>query len=156
MKRYDKAAEALSRCVEIAPMMPEPAIQLGHVFLALRRCASAKAAFFKALESSQASALGALWGMGKAHQMLGEHRAAIEYFRRYLTTMPNDMGVWLNLGHCLIEVGELDEGYECFRKAARADQKGYSAALTTFVKSARGRFWLRPSASKRFLNGQNG
>ena len=58
--------------------------------------------------------------------------------------MPNDAGTWLNLGHSLLEAGELEAGYECFRTAARGDQKQYYSALTTLVKSGRGRFWLWP------------
>ena len=66
---------------------------------------------------------------------------------------PNDAGVWLNLGHSLLELGELESGYECFRTAARGDPKRYAGALSTLVKSGRGRFWLKPSDAVRFLRG---
>jgi tetratricopeptide (TPR) repeat protein len=153
LKRDDEAIEALNRGLEVAPAMPELSIQLGHVLLAQRNPAGAKAAFAKALAISPGDA-GALWGMGKAHQMIGENKAAIDYFRRCLMLMPNDAGTWLNLGHSLLETGELDAGYDCFRTAARGDGKRYSGALTTLVKSGRGRFWLKPSAAMRFLRGE--
>jgi tetratricopeptide (TPR) repeat protein len=153
MKRYEDAIKALNDGLKAAPM-PELSIQLGHVFLALRNYAGAKAAFARAL-TLVPNAASALWGMGKAHQSIGENKAAIEYFRRCLMHAPNDAGTLLNLGHCLLEVGDLDAGYESFRAAARGDQKRYSSALTTLVKSGRGRFWLRPSAAENFLRGKN-
>ncbi len=155
MKRYDEAIKTLNSGLEFAPTMPELFIQLGFVFLALRNYVGAKHAFAKALAISP-SAAGALWGMGKAHQGLGENKAAVEYFRRCLAHTPNDLGTLLNLGHSLLEVGEFDAGYECFRKAASGDQKHYAGALTTLVKAGRGRFWLRPSAAAKFLQGENG
>jgi tetratricopeptide (TPR) repeat protein len=150
MKRYAEAAEILGRGVDIAPMMPELSIQLGHTLLALRSSSAAKAAFARALQSSP-DAAGALWGMGKAHQQLGENHAAIDYFRRCLRHTPDDLGTWLNLGHSLVEVGNFEAGLECFRKAARGDPKRYYAALTTLVKTGHGRFWLKPSEAARTL-----
>jgi tetratricopeptide (TPR) repeat protein len=150
LKRYDEAIEAFKRGLEVAPMLPDLSVQLGYVCLGIRDCAGAKAAFARALEVAP-DAPAALWGKGKAHQNLGENRDAIGYFRRCLTFMPNDAGTWLNLGHSLLETGDLDAGYECFRRAARGDQKQYFSALTTLVKTGGGRFWLKPSAAKKFL-----
>lgn len=154
LKRYGEAAEALNAGLAAAPM-PELSSQLGHVFLALRDYVGAKKAFAKTLAAAP-NAPSALWGMGKAHQGVGENRIAADYFRRCLTHTPDDAGTLLNLGHSLLEIGDRDAGYECFRKAARGDQKRYSGALTTLVKSGRGRFWLRPSAASKFLRGENG
>jgi hypothetical protein len=33
------------------------------------------------------------------------------------TAAPGDRASWLHLGHCLLELGELEAGYECFRAA---------------------------------------
>jgi hypothetical protein len=66
---------------------------------------------------------------------------------------PNDAGVWLNLGFCLLELGERNAGYECLRTAARGDPKRYGIALAALVKAGRSRFWLKPSAAARFLSG---
>jgi tetratricopeptide (TPR) repeat protein len=152
MKRHDEAIEALNGGLEAAPM-PELSSQLGHVYLALRNYAGAKAAFARTLALAP-NAPEALWGMGKAHQGLGENQTAIDYFRRCLQHSPNDAGTLLNLGHSLLEIGDLDAGHECFRAAAHGDQKRYSSALTTLVKSGRGRFWLKPSAAAKFLRGR--
>jgi tetratricopeptide (TPR) repeat protein len=152
MGRYDEATEALSRGVEVAPMMPDLPVELGFALLRCRNCADAKVAFARALSISPGSAT-ALFGMAKAHQEVGENRVAAEYFRRCLMSRPDDAGAWLSLGHCLLELDDRDAGYECFRTASRGDPKRYGHALASLVKSARGRFWLKPSAAAQFLSG---
>ena len=153
LERYDEAIEALRRGLEIAPMMPELSIRLGYVFLRRRNCAEAKLAFARALDISPTSP-DALYGLAKAHQEIGENAPAAEYFRRYLVSRPDDVGIWLNLGHCLLELGQLDAGYDCFRTASRGEPKRYGNALTSLAASARGRFWLKPSAAAQFLQGK--
>jgi tetratricopeptide (TPR) repeat protein len=152
MKRYDEAIEALSRGIEIAPIMPELSNELGFALLHRRKCVEAKIAFTRALEIAPDSP-DALFGMGKAHQEIGENDTAAGYFRRYLMQSRDDAGGWLTLGHCLLELGQREAGYECFRTAARGGRKHYGRALTSLAASGRGRFWLRPSAAERFLRG---
>jgi len=150
MERYDEAIEALRKGLEAVPMAPDLSIQLGYVLLRCRKFSDAKAALGRALGIAPSSA-NALFGMAKTHQEIGENHAAVEYFRRCLRLRPDDAAAWLGLGHCLLELGERDAGYECFRAAARGDLKRYGNALASLVKSARGRFWLKPSAAARFL-----
>jgi tetratricopeptide (TPR) repeat protein len=150
LERYDEAIEALRRGLEIAPMMPQLSIQLGEVFLRRRNYAEARATFARALEIAPTSA-DALFGMAKAHQSLGEAGRAADYYRRCLLTTPDDAATWLNLGHCLLQLGQIEAGYDCFRSAARGDPKRHGKALTSLAASGRGRFWLKPSAAARFL-----
>jgi tetratricopeptide (TPR) repeat protein len=151
MERDDEAIEALSRGVEAAPMMLDMSLQLGFALLRSRNTEKAKTAFARALGLSPHSPT-ALFGMAKAHQETGENRQAAEYFRKCLMSRPNDAATWLSLGHCLLELGELDAGFECFRTVARNDRQRYGEALSSLVKSARGRFWLKPSAAAKFLS----
>jgi tetratricopeptide (TPR) repeat protein len=150
LKRYGESIEVLERGRTVAPAMPELPIQLGHVFLAQRNPMKAKHAFAAALNIAP-SATAALWGMGKAHQQIGESQEASGYFRTCLGLTPNDAGTWLNLGHSLVEAGNVDAGLECFRTAARGDRQRYYGALSTLVKASRGRFWLKPSDAERSL-----
>ena len=153
MGRYDEAADVLTQGLQIAPTMPQLSIQLGYAELSRRNCANAKVAFARALDIAPGSPT-ALFGMAKAHQEVGENRAAAEYFRRCLISRPGDADIWLSLGHCLLELGDRDAGYECFRTASRGDPKRYGCALASLVKSARGRFWVKPSAAAQFLSGR--
>lgn len=148
-KRHDEAAEVFARGRDIAPMVPEFSIQLGRVFLERRNFINAQHAFARALEISPGSH-DALFGLALAHQRAGEYQKAADHFRRCLATRP-DPGTWLNLGRCLLHLGQLDEGYECFRLAVRSDPNRYGSALAMLTKSARGRFWLKPSAAARFF-----
>lgn len=152
MDRYEEAIDALGRGLRIAPLMPQLSIQLGFAYLSLGDCANAKIALTRALDISQQEN-DALFGMAKAHQELGENEEAAGYFQRYLTNRPNDAGAWLGLGHCLLELAQLDVGYECFRRAASGGAERYGAALASLASAARGRFWLRPRAAARFLLG---
>jgi Flp pilus assembly protein TadD len=152
MARYDEAIEALNRGIEIAPMMPRLSIELGYALLQRRDCAKAELAFARAL-AIVPDPPEALFGMAKAHQEVGNNEAAVPYFRRYLISRPQDANAWLTFGHCLLELGQRDEGYECFRTAARGDPKRYGKALSSLVASSRGRFWLKPSAAAQYFRG---
>jgi tetratricopeptide (TPR) repeat protein len=152
MKRYSEAIEVLSRGLELVPMMPELSILLGNVFLGCKNFPNAKVYFARALNISPDSS-DAMYGLGIAHWELCEHQAAADLFRRCLMHTPDDVSTWFNLGHCLLELGQCDAGYDCFRTVARGDPRRYSSALAALVNSGRSRFWLKPSAAKRFLLG---
>jgi len=154
LNRYDEAIDALTEGLDASPM-PEILSKLGQIFLLRRDYGKAKSAFIRALQLAPDNPE-ALWGLGKAHQGLGENREAADYFRRCLAQAPGDIGTLLNLGHSLLEIGDTEAGYDCFRKAARHDQKGYAGALATLVKSGRGRFWLKPSQASKFLRRTEG
>jgi tetratricopeptide (TPR) repeat protein len=150
LQRDNEAIEMLRQGVQIAPMMPEMSIQLGYVFLRQRNCAEAKGAFARALEISPNSA-DALSGMAGAHQQIGENEQAADYLRRYLRQRPHNVSAWISLGHCLLELGQLEAGYDCFRTAAQAGPTSYGRALSSLASAARGRLWLRPSHADLFL-----
>src|SRR5262245_17105720 len=150
LERHDEAVEALNRGLEVAPMMPELSVQLGYVHLRRRNWNDAKTAFARALAISP-TLYEALHGMAMAQSESGAHAAAAEHFRRCLTSRPDDASLWLNLGHCLLALGQSEAGYNCFRAASRGDPARAGAALGSLVRSSHGRFWLRPSEAARFL-----
>ena len=150
LENYGEAIAALRRGLEIAPMMPQLSIQLGEVLLRRRSYAEAKTAFAQALEIAPQSA-DALFGLAKAHHSLGETAPAASLYRRCLVLTPEDPACWLNLGHCLLQLRELEAGYDCFRTAGRGERKRYGKALTSLAASGRGKLWLRPSAAARFF-----
>jgi len=152
MDRHSEAIEVLSRGLELQPMMPELPILLGNVFLTCRNFVDAKVSFARALNIAPNSS-DAMYGLGIAHWRLCEYQPAADLFRRYLMSKPEDVSAWLNLGHCLLELGQSDAGYDCFRTAARGEPKRYGSALASLVNSGRSRFWLKPSAAARFLRG---
>lgn len=152
VKRFDEAVDTLKRGVEAAPMVPALRAQLGFLLLERRRHAEAKAVF-AGLLALYPGFPDALFGLGKTHQELHENEAAAAHLRQYLMARPAHWGAWISLGHCLLALGDLEAGYDCFRTAARGDPRHYTSALSSLVKSGRGRFWLKPSAGAEFLLG---
>jgi tetratricopeptide (TPR) repeat protein len=156
-KRYDEAIEVFSRGLDVAPMMPELSIQLGYALLQRGSRLEAKAAFARALGILPASRE-ALYGLAKSEQELGNYAAAADCFRRCLRISP-DPAIWHQLGRCLLRLGQLDAAYDCFRATVRAEPKRLGNVLTSILKAPSGRFWLKPSAARRFLqeakNGSN-
>ena len=150
LRRYDEAVDVLERGIEVAPMMPELSIQLGFVLLRRRSREAAKAAFARALRVSP-SAHQALFGMAIAHFDDAQYTAAAENYRQYLRVQPDDSHGWLNLGHCLLALHQLEAGYECFRSAARGDPARQGNALRSLVKASKGRFWMKQSDAARFF-----
>jgi Flp pilus assembly protein TadD len=152
MGRDAEAIEAFRHGVEIAPMMPDMSIRLGYAHLRCRDAIAARSAFARALDIMPNSP-DALFGMAKSHQEVGENQEAAGFFRRYLAIRPNDAGAWITYGHCLLEQGDLDNGYACFRTAARGGPQHYARALGSLIASGHGRFWLKPSAAAQFMLG---
>jgi tetratricopeptide (TPR) repeat protein len=152
LNRDDEAVEAFNRGLDVAPLMPQLSVQLGYVLLRRKRHAEAKIAFGRALANSAGSPE-ALFGLAKAHQAEGDNAAAAGYFRQCLMSRPNDADMCLQLGYCLLDLGDRAAGYECFRTATRGDPQNYGNALAALVKSGRGRFWLKPSEAAQYFRG---
>jgi len=152
LNRDEEAVEAFNRGLDVAPLMPQFSVQLGYVLLRRKHHAEAKAAFARALNNSAGSPE-ALYGLAKAHQAIGDNAAAAGYFRQCLVSRPNDADMWLQLGFCLLDLGDRAAGYECFRTATRGDPQNYGNALSALVKSGHGRFWLKPSGAARYFRG---
>jgi tetratricopeptide (TPR) repeat protein len=152
LNRDEEAVEAFNRGLDVAPLVPQLSVQLGYVLLRRKRYAEAKAAFSRALANSAGSPE-ALFGLAKVHQSAGDNAAAAGYFRQCLVGRPNDADMWLQLGFCLLELGDRAAGYECFRTATRGDPQNYGNALSALVKSGRGRFWLKPSRAAQYFQG---
>jgi Tfp pilus assembly protein PilF len=154
MDRHDEAIEAYRRGVEVSAMMPGLAIELGYALLHRRNIVGAKAAFARELDIS-ANSPDALFGMAKVHQEVGENEAAAAFFRRYLAIRPQDGAAWITFGHCLLELGQVDAGYQCFRTAGRGGPKHFARALSALSASSHGRFWLKPTAAMRYFQGNS-
>jgi tetratricopeptide (TPR) repeat protein len=152
LNRDEEAVEAFNRGLDVAPLVPQLSVQLGYVLLRRKRYAEAKAAFSRALANSAGSPE-ALFGLAKVHQAAGDNAAAAGYFRQCLVSRPNDADMWLQLGYCLLELGDRAAGYECFRTATRGDPQNYGNALSALVKSGHGRFWLKPSGVAQYFRG---
>jgi predicted Zn-dependent protease len=87
--------------------------------------------------------------------MDGEYDAAADLYRQALRLRPDDPVTRISLGKCLLELGERDEGEAALRAATRGATELNGLALTTLAAAPHGRFFLRPSDARRFLQVDN-
>jgi tetratricopeptide (TPR) repeat protein len=153
-RRYVEAESVLKRGVEAAPTAPELSLALGGVCLDRADSGGAKIAFARALSIVPGN-VDALVGFGIALQYEGDFARAAERFRRVLAHDPGHHRARMNLGYCLIELGQLDDGIACLRAAVQAAPHNYGSALRMLISAGRGRFWLKRSAAAECL-GLNG
>jgi tetratricopeptide (TPR) repeat protein len=151
---YIEAESVLKRGIEAAPTVPELSLVLGGVCLDRADSGGAKIAFARALAIVPGHP-DALVGFGVALQYEGDFARAAERFRRVLAHDPAHHRARMNLGYCLIELGQLDDGIACLRAAVQATPHTYGSALTMLISAGRGRFWLKRSAAAQCL-GLNG
>ncbi|WP_291865241.1 tetratricopeptide repeat protein [Bradyrhizobium sp.] len=83
----------------------------------------------------------------------GEYAAAAETFRRVVALRPDDAVARAELGRCLLELGQREAGETSIRIATRERPELFGRAIMSLAISARGRFFLRPSAAAKFLRG---
>jgi len=149
-RRYAEAESVLKRGLDAAPTVPELSLALGGVCLDRADSSGAKVAFARALSIVPGNADAHL-GFGVALQYEGDFARAAERFRRVLAHDGHHHRARMNLGYCLIELGQVDEGIACLRAAVEAAPHNYGSALRMLISAGRGRFWLRRSAAAESL-----
>ncbi len=82
-RKYEPAAAALRRLLEVSPQMPEAHANMGFAMLGLQQPAAAREHFERAaaLKASQANAY---YGLALAHEGLGDIELALGAMRTYL------------------------------------------------------------------------
>jgi tetratricopeptide (TPR) repeat protein len=75
--------------------------------------------------------LGALVGMARMHELLGDHNATMSAYQTALARHPKQAAVWYHRGMYLARVRQFDAAIESFTTAANLDTKNpaYSKAL---------------------------
>ena len=154
MRRYAEAETVLKCGLEAAPTVPGLSLALGAIYIDRADSAGAKVAFARVLSIVPGNP-DALIGFGIALQYEGEFARAAERFRRILASDPAHHRARVNLGLCLIELGQVNDGIACLRATVQAAPHFYGMALRILISTGRGRFWLKPSAAAACL-GFNG
>jgi tetratricopeptide (TPR) repeat protein len=152
-REFNEAIEVLQRGVAAAPSAPDIWALLGSSLHARRDLAEAKAAFSRALTVAPAHPA-ALYGMGLVLMDQSEFVQAATLLRQVLSANVNDADAQLNLGVCLLELGQADAAAVSLRAATRGGPKLFSQALKALTSSGHGRFWLRPSAARKYFKGE--
>jgi tetratricopeptide (TPR) repeat protein len=149
-RRYAEAKAVLERGRQAAPHVRELSLLIGGVYLDIADPANAKVNFARALTIAPGDP-DALQGLGIALQYEGEFARAAERFECVLTRNPGHHRARMNLGHCLLELGKIDQGIACLRAVVQAAPHVYGSVLKMLITAGRGRFWLRRSTAAEIL-----
>ena len=85
----------------------------------------------------------------------GDYAEAAKMYRLALALRPDDAMARANLAACLFRsLGEREAGEASLRSALHGRPRMLAQAAYTLVHSSHGRFFFRPSALKKFLQGE--
>ncbi|MBV8681846.1 MAG: tetratricopeptide repeat protein [Caulobacteraceae bacterium] len=147
--RYDEASEVFETGLSLLP--EAAALRIGLGYLHLRRNDRVRAReLFSEARAAAPGRRDATIALARVLALDGETAAAVELFRIALAWRPQDPVVRIELGKCLLDLGERDEGEAMLRAGARGPTE-WGPALRALSAGAHGRFFLRPSAAARFL-----
>ena len=152
--RDDEAVAVFEAGIALAPDAAVLRMGLGH--LRLRRNDRREARrLFSQVRAAAPERHDVLIALAKVTALDGEYDAAADLYRQALRLRPDDPVTRISLGKCLLEMGERDEGEAALRAATRGAAQLDGLALTTLAGAPHGRFFLRPSAARRFLQVEN-
>ena len=110
--------------------------------------------FFAQAHSINPRHAGAVHALGIALMDDHEFARAAEFYRSALAANPADTAARINLGGCLLDLGQADVAYACLRAATAAVRNIYGKALKV-VGVVRPRTLLAaPSAAAKFFRGE--
>jgi len=151
--RFDEGIAALESGLALTPDVLDLRIGLGHLHLGRNDRAKARALFLQVIAAAPARH-DALVALGKVMALDGEYAEAADLYRRALGLKPDDAAIRINLGKCLLEMGEREAGESTLRAAVRGAAPMAGLAIRALAAAPFGRLFLRPSAAARFLRAE--
>lgn len=148
--RFDEGIAVLESGLALTPGVLDLLMGLGHLHLKRNNRAKARASFSQVLATAP-QRHDALVALAKAMALDGEYAAAADLYRCALALQPDDAAIRVNLGKCLLEMGERDAGEATLRAATRGSAQLAGPAIVALAAAPHGRFFLRPSAAAKFL-----
>ena len=91
--------------------------------------------------------------LGRILLLDGEYAAAADACRHALALRPDDALTRADLAACLLEMGDRDAGEANLRSALRGRPQMFGRTTFALAASSHGRFFFRPSALGKFLQG---
>lgn len=145
LNRFAEAEAILRKGLKVSSASPEAWCALGRVLLMRGDRDGAQMAFARALVE-QPGYPNALYGQACVLRDNAEFARAADVYRQAMRQIPDWAEARLQLGYCQLELDQWDEAVSDLRAAIALDPALYDKARYILVRSARGRFWLRPSA----------
>ena len=152
LNRRDDAIAILERGLSLAPNFSDILVQLGSAHAA-RGDRNTAAEFFARAIASMPNDPSTIFDYACLMKNSCCFPQAAELFKRVLAADPSDSLARLALGICLIETGQTEPGLENLSAASKTNAKMFGQTVNAIASAGKGRFWLRPSAARRFLTG---
>ncbi len=127
-------------------------LKVGLAYLCLRRNDRKRArSLFLQARAASPERRDAMVGLARVMALDGEHASASDLYRRALSLRPDDALTRIELGKCLLELGQREAGETALRMAVRSEAHLAGPAVIALSSTPNGRFFLRPSAAAKFL-----
>jgi predicted Zn-dependent protease len=149
--RFDEGIALLESGLALTPDAVELQMGLGYLHAARNDRARARALFSK-VRTAAPGRHEAIVALAKVMAIDGEYAGAADLYRHALGLQPDDTATRVNLGKCLLEMGERDAGEATLRAATRGSAQLAGQAIKALAAAPHGRFLLRPCAVAKFLN----
>ena len=150
---FEEAVAVIERALGLAPQSIDLQLDLGRLHLQRNDRGRARAVLEKAIEAAP-SRPDLLTNLARLLLLDGEYAVAADTYRRALGLRPDDAMARAELAACLLEMGEREAGETSLRAALRGRPQMLGRAITGLAVSSHGRFFFRPSAATKFLQGE--
>ena len=150
--RIDEAIAAIESGLALAPEAID--LQLDLARLHLQRNDRGKARAILSAARDAAPGRPEIWiELARVLLLDGEYAAAADAYRHALAHRPDDASTRADLAACLLEMGDRAAGEANLRSAFRSGPHMLGRTNHALVASSHGRFFFRPSAAVKFLQG---
>ena len=148
--RFDEAVAVLEGGLALVPGSIEMRMELGFVHFKRNDRKKARAMMLQALQAAPGRP-DILAALARMMAMDGEYADAAVHFRHALAQWPGDAVSRSNLGVCLLEMGQREEGEASLRAAVRSVPQAAGMAIMALASASHGRFFLTLGEALKFL-----
>jgi tetratricopeptide (TPR) repeat protein len=153
--RIDEGVAAIEGGLALAPENIDLQLDLARLLLYRNERGKARAMLLKAREAAPGRP-DILTTLARLLLLEGEYASAADACRQALALRPDDALTRADLATCLLEMGDRSAGEASLRSAFRGQPQMLGRATYALVHSSHGRFFFRPSAAAKFLQGEPG
>jgi tetratricopeptide (TPR) repeat protein len=150
--RVEEAIAVVESGLALAPEAIDLQLDLARLHLSCNDRGKARAILLKAREAAPGRP-DILTALARVLLLEGEYASAADAYRHALAHRPNDAMTRADLAACLLEMGQRDAGEANLRSAFRSGPQLLGRATHALAASSHGRFFFRPSAVAKFLQG---
>ncbi|MET0675529.1 MAG: tetratricopeptide repeat protein [Bradyrhizobium sp.] len=150
--RIDEAIELVESALALTPHSVDLQLDLARLHLRHHDRGKARAVLSAACDAAPGRP--DVWmAMARALVQDGDYAAAADAYRRALGHRPDDAFARADLAACFLELGDREAGEASLRAAFRSGMHLLGRTTHALAASSHGRFFFRPSAVVKFLQG---